>query len=302
MEMQLAEAAKAPEEMDADFVLECAEAALELQNIRCELSDEEIAAKVAAIPFKNTESETPKTRRKTVNVRRVLAIAAALAGTLMIMCVMAIAEEDKLNRNKPITENPYEALKDIEIEGPIRSREELEEKIADYEQRLAAAKKEIDSKNEQGYYEESWFVKNGGVYVVYDNSIEDVPIYAKYYPSLEETVKAENLDIIYPTKVPEPLVLCRLVAESFYVNVSWHNPYSETTNYYCMFIKYSEGVEINYKNMSTLVEIGGIDCYELVVDPSMGIVIAFEYNGNCYYISGPEREVVESLVENMLSQ
>ncbi len=304
MEMQLAEAAKAPGEMDADFVLECAEAALELQDIRCELSDEEIAARVAAIPFKNTEAENPKTRRKTVNVRRVLAIAAALAGLLMISCIYAIAQ-DKTAVELPtefVTDDPYEVLRKFKFDpgDDNLTQEEYDEKYADYVYRYKAAETEIET----GIRNSGQLIGSSDkICVVFDSAITYTPPNAKFYDTLEEAVKGENLDIIYPTELPKRVFPIKLTADSSCVGIAWFNPYSLGFGYE-MYVRYSMQVpECDMLN-ATVFEIGGVKCYEHTQGDSESsyAVIAFEYNGDYYQVVGQKLEIVEFLVENMLSE
>ncbi len=303
MEMQLAEAAKAPGEMDADFVLECAEAALELQNIRCELSDGEIAARVAAIPFKNTEAENPKTRRKTVNVRRVLAIAAALAGLLMISCIYAIAE-DKTAAEPPtefVTDDPYEVLRKFKFDpgDDNLTQEEYDEKYADYVYRYKAAETEIET----GIRNRGQLIGSSDkICVVFDSAITYTPPNAKFYDTLEEAVKGENLDIIYPTELPKRVFPIKLTADSSCVGIAWFNPYSLGMSYE-MSVRYSMQVpECDMLN-ATVFEIGGVKCYEHTQGDSESsyAVIAFEYNGDYYQVVGQKVEIVKFLVESMLN-
>ena len=304
MEMQLAEAAKAPGEMDADFVLECAEAALELQGIDYELSAEDIKEKVAAIPFKTADGEKPQKRVRSMGTRRVMAIAAALAGLLMISCIYAIAE-DKTAAEPPtelVTDNPYEVLKDFKFDAGDRNltQEEYDEKYADFVYRYRAAETEIETgMRNRGQSS----VPDDKICVVFDSAITYTPSYAKFYDTLEEAVKGENLDIIYPTELPERVFPIKLVADSSHVGIAWFNPYSLGMSYE-MSVRYSMQVpECDMLDNATVFEIGGVKCYEHTQGDgeSMFAVISFEYNGDYYQVVGQKVEIVKFLVESMLN-
>ena len=304
VKMQLAEAAKAPEEMDADFVLECAEAALELQGIDYELSAEEIKAKVAAIPFKTADGKKPQKRVRSIEARRLMAIAAALAGLLMISCIYAIAQ-DKTAVELPtefVTDDPYEVLREFKFDpgDDNLTQEEYDEKYADYVYRYKAAETEIET----GIRNSGQLIGSSDkICVVFDSAITYTPPNAKFYDTLEEAVKGENLDIIYPTELPKRVFPIKLTADSSCVGIAWFNPYSLGFGYE-MYVRYSMQVpECDMLDNATVFEIGGVKCYEHTQGDSESsyAVIAFEYNGDYYQVVGQKLEIVESLVESMLN-
>ena len=121
---------------------------------------------------------------------------------------------------------------------------------------------------------------------------------SKFYDNVEEALKNENINVLYPTTLPENTVLNRI---SFYekkekgkITFTFDNEnliYSVTLN---------ESISNDIKSVSNeVIKINDYNCYITEKKDVNVVQIYFEYNGNVYETSYTDRQELIEIISNL---
>ena len=120
----------------------------------------------------------------------------------------------------------------------------------------------------------------------------------KDYDSLEDVIETKNIDILYPTKLPNDIMLNRVVFSNFESKEKIVFSFNDKDFTYT--ILFGEGVTEDKRNVSTdILKINDIDCY-VIEKIDVGIVqIYFEYNNNLYKLTYNNKQGLIEVIENL---
>lgn len=120
----------------------------------------------------------------------------------------------------------------------------------------------------------------------------------KDYASLEEAIEAINLGVIYPTELPNDLVLKKIMLSSFESKEKLVFSFNDTNFTYT--ILFSEGVSEEIKGVSTdILKIHNFNCYVIDMPDLAQVQICFEYKGNLYTLNYNNKQDLIKVIENL---
>jgi len=120
----------------------------------------------------------------------------------------------------------------------------------------------------------------------------------RIYTTMEEALKKERINILYPSELPPNLKVNQLLL------------YRENTNYKVTFVFNDEKllysvvleqeVSVDIKSIANeIITINGIDCYLLEMNDIGISQIHFDYNGNMYKLSYTNKQDLIEVIENL---
>jgi len=120
----------------------------------------------------------------------------------------------------------------------------------------------------------------------------------KDYTSLEEAIEAINLGIVYPTELPNDLVLKKIMLSSFESKEKLVFSFNDTNFTYT--ILFSEGVSEDIKSVSTdILKIHNFNCYVIDMPDLAQVQICFEYEENLYTLNYNNKQDLIKVIENL---
>ena len=118
------------------------------------------------------------------------------------------------------------------------------------------------------------------------------------YSTIEEALKSENIDVLYPSYLPEGLALRK---------ISFYNEFEKERimflfedNTISAEICFNKKVDFELMNSSTKVEkINAIQCYFCIKKDIGWVQVYFENDGNLYGFSGYNEQKLVEIIENL---
>lgn len=121
---------------------------------------------------------------------------------------------------------------------------------------------------------------------------------SKFYDNVEDALKSENIDVLYPAKLPENVTLNRILVyeENEKDKVSF--AFSDEELQYTVIL--NQSLQDDIKSVASEVErINSINCY-IITKPDIGITqIHFEYNGNAYKLIYNDKQELIEIIDNL---
>lgn len=119
-----------------------------------------------------------------------------------------------------------------------------------------------------------------------------------YYNTLEDVSKTVNLDILYPSKLPQNLMLNQILLyqenQNNKIALIFNN---ENLSY---FVTLNQSLsDIQKSAANEMLTVNTIDCYIVEMDDLGMIQINFDYKGNSYSISYNNKQDLINIVENL---
>ncbi len=118
------------------------------------------------------------------------------------------------------------------------------------------------------------------------------------YSTVEEALKTVKLNILYPSVLPKDLTVTDIVVSEeksseklyftfndleLFFDISFHTLLSESTK----------------QDATETLVINGITCYVCNMSDTNCTQIEFEYNGNAYYLSHPNKDTLIKIIEHL---
>lgn len=117
----------------------------------------------------------------------------------------------------------------------------------------------------------------------------------KNYSSVEGFIKNEELDILYPTWLPENEKITNVYYGVYGDSESYS--FKCSTPLYGIDIKLNTKLTKRFKESNTKREIGNLTVY--IIDVEQNIQANFEYKNDCYYISSDTEENLINVIKNL---
>lgn len=120
---------------------------------------------------------------------------------------------------------------------------------------------------------------------------------SRKYKSIETAIRSENLDILYPSYLPEDIILRKLLV---YQNNKKEMIFMFENKEFSYSVTFRQEVpESVISVVDETIQIDGFDCY-IIEKTDFGIVqIYFEYNGNLYEIGYKNKQELIEIIHNL---
>ena len=118
------------------------------------------------------------------------------------------------------------------------------------------------------------------------------------YSTIQDALKTEKLDVLYPTVLPKELQLKEITFynESIYDKIS----YTFVDKSLIFEITLDNEIDDNIKSVSNeILEINDIKCFVCEMADINIYQIEFEYKGNTYYLSHADKDLLVKIIENL---
>ncbi len=117
------------------------------------------------------------------------------------------------------------------------------------------------------------------------------------YSSIEEALKSENIDVLYPSYLPEGVRFKRMTFYQFknQDKVS----FITTADTLTIEIVFNENMPLETKNVVDYIQhINGLECYIIDMSDIQFTQMHFEYENNWYTLSGKDKQELVKIIEN----
>ncbi len=122
--------------------------------------------------------------------------------------------------------------------------------------------------------------------------------YSETYDDLETALKEENLQILYPEKLPEGIKIVELSYGDEFEKDKLLITFSDEYLFYTVTFD-SEIPEQERMCANEVRIVNGIECYIVNMEDVGSTQICFSHNGNYYYLSYTDKEALIEIIENL---
>lgn len=118
------------------------------------------------------------------------------------------------------------------------------------------------------------------------------------YKTVEEAINALNLDVLYPSELPDNISLEKIVLSDFESKEKLVFSFSDEKFTYA--ILFDETISEDIKNVTTdTYKIKEINCYEIEKNDVDVVQVYFEYNGDLYKTTYNNKQDLIEVIENL---
>ena len=118
------------------------------------------------------------------------------------------------------------------------------------------------------------------------------------YNTLEDALKNEGINVLYPTKLPENIILDNISFYEEYEKEKVTFAFNDENLIYSIVFK--QMLTIDLKSVANeVIEINGIQCYIIEMPDIKTTQIYFEYNGNVYETSYTDKQELIEIIHNL---
>ena len=118
------------------------------------------------------------------------------------------------------------------------------------------------------------------------------------YKDLKEALINENLDVLYPNKLPKNIILEQIVFDK--LDMSDRVAFVFNSCDFTYFVKINEKVSDDVIfNATEIVNINGLKCYLVYIESVNVSQVYFEYKGNLYFFSFNNKQELIDTIENL---
>ena len=118
------------------------------------------------------------------------------------------------------------------------------------------------------------------------------------YTSVEEFCEKQGFRVLYPQKLPESIVLKKVVLQQ--INSKNKLAFIFDNTNFTFHITFDNNISDEVKEVSTeVLEINELKCYFIDMIDISATQIYFEYNGDLYYLSYNDKQDLIEIIENL---
>ena len=118
------------------------------------------------------------------------------------------------------------------------------------------------------------------------------------YTSVEEALKAENVEVLYPSKLPNGIKINGISFNQKGKNEEMSYIFNEPTLFSNIY--FNTSISNAQKEISTEIqEINSVTCYVCEIKQVSTTQITFEYKGNTYMFSHTDKDTLIEIIENL---